>query len=381
MYKTDTFQTPALAIIGVSGYAKLILDSLLATLPENGARLVAATIINPSAEKETCALLESRGCRIFQDYTVMLQELSGQLDLCLIPTGIPWHVEMCCRALEAGVNVLVEKPLAPDLDGALEVIRVADKAQRFVGVGFQSMYRQAHYEMKAWLHSGAIGRILSIRAEGSWPRDRAYYSRNSWTGRLNQGGKLVLDSPLNNAFSHVANLSLFFAEPQLDKCAVVRLKRGKLSRHFPIETYDTVMARLETESGCPITWAFTHADDEKINPHIMIEAEAGRFEWKFDEPSTGCDAVGNVLRKWPTLDEESMRRDMMRHTIDCLTSGKQPFCSARFVLPHARIVSEIFKNLSIRDFTSGQSDPWRMRRGIFDSLKENHLRELTTLKG
>jgi len=73
-------------------------------------KIVAATVINPADEADNIAELKAHGCEIYSDYEKMLAEHSGRIDLCLIPTGIPWHARMTIAALRARANVLVEKP-------------------------------------------------------------------------------------------------------------------------------------------------------------------------------------------------------------------------------------------------------------------------------
>ncbi len=82
-------------LIGISGYARAVLQSLLQVIEPAGGRLASATVINRTEEEESCRLLESRGCRIFSDYGEMLgaTEPSAR-NLCIIPTSIFQHAPM-----------------------------------------------------------------------------------------------------------------------------------------------------------------------------------------------------------------------------------------------------------------------------------------------
>lgn len=88
-------------IIGISGYGRIHYDLLAAEQAAGSAVIVGAAIINQGEEQERCEHLRSIGCQIFDDYTVMLNNLSGKADLCCIPTGIPLHCPMTVAALEA----------------------------------------------------------------------------------------------------------------------------------------------------------------------------------------------------------------------------------------------------------------------------------------
>src|SRR5688572_30212274 len=147
---------PRIALIGVSGYAKIYLQ----LLEENRARvdLVAAVIINPQEEAAVVAEFKSYGVRIYGDFEQMRRAETGRIDLCLIPTGISWHARMPIAALRAGANVLVEKPLAGSV-ADVRAIRETERATgRFVAVGFQDVYVPEVTWLKERILSGVIGR-------------------------------------------------------------------------------------------------------------------------------------------------------------------------------------------------------------------------------
>src|SRR5690606_37279986 len=112
----------------------------------------------------------------------MLREQRGRIDLCLIPTGIPWHARMTIAALRAGANVLVEKPLAGSI-AEVEAVHAEEKRSgKFVAVGFQDLYDPGTAWLKKELVSGTIGTIQAVRFLGLWPRRRSYFTRNEWAG-------------------------------------------------------------------------------------------------------------------------------------------------------------------------------------------------------
>ncbi|MFU8781232.1 MAG: Gfo/Idh/MocA family oxidoreductase, partial [Kiritimatiellia bacterium] len=93
-------------MIGISGYGRMHYDLLCSAEAQGRIEMVGATVINQEEEVERCAELKKRGCRLFTDYQVMLQELSGRAEFCVIPTGTPLHRPMAVAALEAGMHVL-----------------------------------------------------------------------------------------------------------------------------------------------------------------------------------------------------------------------------------------------------------------------------------
>ena len=274
--------SPRVALIGVSGYGRIYYELVQAAQARGEVNLTAVVIINPSEEPAIESQLQAAGCRIYRDYAEMLRAESGRLDLCLIPTGIPWHARMTIAALKAGAHVLVEKPLAGSL-AEVAAIRVAEQTTgRFVAVGFQDLYSPVNRWLKQQLCAGVVGKLRAVRFIGLWPRPAAYFTRNPWAGRLHAQGTQVLDSPLNNAFAHFVNLSLYFAGAQPDTAASVRIESAELLRANAIESFDTSVVKAISPEGVAFWFGATHTCQEIRNPEIYLEGTHGRVEWKHE---------------------------------------------------------------------------------------------------
>jgi len=273
---------PRAALIGVSGYGRIYLELARNAQARGELALTAAVIINPAEEAVTEAQLLAAGCRIYRDYTEMLRVEAGQLEICLVPTGIPWHARMTIAALQAGAHVLVEKPLAGSL-AEVAAVRAAERASgKFVAVGFQDIYSPVNRWLKQQLCAGAIGQLQSVRFLGLWPRPASYFTRNPWAGRLHADGTQVLDSPLNNAFAHFVNLCLYFAGELPENSASTKIESAELLRANAIESFDTSVVRASSFQGVSFWFGATHACREVIEPEIFIEGSHGKVEWKHE---------------------------------------------------------------------------------------------------
>jgi UDP-2-acetamido-3-amino-2,3-dideoxy-glucuronate N-acetyltransferase len=69
------------------------------------------------------------------------------------------HYEMAKAALEAGKDVLVEKPLAIDVKHGEELVRLADAKNRILMVGHILRYHPAILKLQQLIHDGALGKI------------------------------------------------------------------------------------------------------------------------------------------------------------------------------------------------------------------------------
>ncbi|GAT32723.1 predicted dehydrogenase [Terrimicrobium sacchariphilum] len=337
----------SLHLIGVSGYARAVLRSLLSVLDHANARLASATVINREEESDACRRLEGLGCRIYSDYSAMLADVVPGNNLCIIPTSIHQHAPMTISALDAGCDVLVEKPLTGSVNEAKAIIRAAESSGRLVSVGFQDIYAPQVHKIRATIDAGVIGKIRSITIEGSWPRTSSYYQRNRWAGRSHCDGRPVFDSPLNNAFAHFLNLALFFAAESPDDNAVVESVSGRLLRFFPIETFDTADIEMTTSTGVELSCLLTHAAAENVNPVIQIEAERGCLHWRQEEGAVLYDERGARLATWRLDLEEINRERMLASVIECTRERRRSACPAKRASRHVEAIHQVSTSLAI----------------------------------
>ena len=331
---------PRVAVIGVSGYGAIYHQLLRTALQERRVRLVAAVIINPAQAAEAVAELQAGGTVIYSSADEFFAKEAGEIDLCMIPTGIQWHARLTIAALKAGMNVLVEKPLAGSLADTA-AIRAAEAATgRWVAVGFQDVYSAEARELKERILSGAIGRVTEIRMLGLWPRPRAYFARNHWAGRIEADGAAVLDSPLNNAFAHFVNLGLFFAGPSAAASASVRIDSAELLRAHPIEMFDTAVIRGVSPEGVRFWLGFSHATRETRQPEIHIEGDAGNAEWHHegDCEIVSADGTREII---PLPDAVACRETMFDLVLSRLRDPGAFICTTAIAEQHTRLIEGV----------------------------------------
>jgi predicted dehydrogenase len=331
-----------IAIIGVSGYGTIHLQLARASRDRGEAVITAATIVNPQDEAATIAELRSRGTEIFTDYEEMLRQHRGRIDLCLIPTGIHWHARMTIAALEAGANVLVEKPLAGSYAEVEEIRRVEQRTGRFVAVGFQDFYEPGTAWLKEELARGAIGDIRSVRFLGIWPRPRSYFTRNNWAGRLWAEGAPVMDSPLNNAFAHFVMLSLYFADDDIPRSPPT-LENVELFRAHAIESFDTAVVRSRTVRGVKLWFGAGHACRESVEPEIVITGSVGQAYWRYESEAWWRAADGAINRR-ALLDITAARSAMFGAALKRLRNPATPICTSELAGRHTALIESIHRH-------------------------------------
>jgi len=333
------------ALIGVSGYAAVHLRVLLSLQEEGRIQLTAATVINREDEVETCEKLETMGCRIYGDYEEMLRAEAGNINLCCIPTAIAWHTPMTIAALKAGCHVLVEKPAAGTTAEVDAMMAAQKESGRLVFVGFQDLFLGTVQSVKKSLVHGEIGEIQSIRVSASWPRPPSYYERNNWAGRIRCGDQLVYDSPANNALAHYLIAALYFAGESPNQVAHAVSVEAELYRAMSIESFDTMCARIQTNTDILLTYSVSHRALESFDPILEIIGSKETLRWDVQQGFRYVNSGQKIL----CPNDDSTRREMFLNVLDSIVSGNNRGCSLEMARAHTQLIESLHQNCPITD--------------------------------
>src|SRR4051794_24231719 len=102
------------------------------------------------------------------------------------------HAELIVRALDAGVDVVVEKPLPIDPEGTRSIVAAVERSGRQVVVTHNYRYSPRNSALKQLIKGGSIGTPLSVTFE--WVLDTAHgadYFRRWHRDKANSGGLLI----------------------------------------------------------------------------------------------------------------------------------------------------------------------------------------------
>ena len=97
----------------------------------------------------------------YQDYREMLTR--EKLDAVSICTPPKFHKEQVCAALESGVAVLCEKPLAMNAQEAREMVDCATKADKLLVTAFCHRFHEPVMRARDLIKAGRIGKVTMFR--------------------------------------------------------------------------------------------------------------------------------------------------------------------------------------------------------------------------
>ena len=178
--------------------------------------------------------------KAYQDVEDMIA--SSGVESLTVCTPHPLHAEPAILAANAGVHVLIEKPLASSLQDCDAILNAAKRSGVKIGTTCQRRFYTPCQRIKRATEAGKLGRpILGSVAMYGW-RDQAYYKSDGWRGswKAEGGGVLVnqaphqLDllqwymGPIDELFGYWDNLNHPYIEVEDTAIAVLRFKNGAL---------------------------------------------------------------------------------------------------------------------------------------------------------
>jgi D-xylose 1-dehydrogenase (NADP+, D-xylono-1,5-lactone-forming) len=152
---------------GILGTASIATTFANAIALSNGNRIEAISSRNPSSAK---AWAEDRNVpHAFGSYEEMLR--SGCVDAVYNPLPNSLHAEWTIQALDAGLPVLCEKPIAVNADEAGDIQSASKRTGLPVVEAFMYRHHPVYEEIIKMLREGAIGRVVSIDSAFNWLLD------------------------------------------------------------------------------------------------------------------------------------------------------------------------------------------------------------------
>lgn len=165
--EVQTVDTSKKIRYGIIGTGWIAGEHIAALLKQPDVEIVAGADIVPGKAKE---FFEKHGLENvktdYKDGNEMVNDKSLALDAVSICTYNRQHAPCAIQALDAGVNVLLEKPFTVTLDEAVEVMRAEKKSGKVLSIGFQPRLDDNMIMVKEIVQSGALGQVYYIQTGG-----------------------------------------------------------------------------------------------------------------------------------------------------------------------------------------------------------------------
>ncbi|ERH01085.1 MAG: putative dehydrogenase related protein [Halonotius sp. J07HN6] len=260
-------------IVGLGGIASLHAEHLR----DHSADLVGGVDIDDHARRE-----------FGEEWSVPthanLDAIIDDIDALLVTTPNRYHEEYATTALDAGVDILVEKPLAHSLDSAERIADAAADADGFCMVGFNYRFSAPVDVLTAYRDDGRFGEINHV--EANYVRRRGIPGRGSWfTDKETAGGGALIDIGV-----HAVDLALSFLDfPEIaEVSATTRAEFGTRDEYsymymwgddegadaFDVE--DSASAFIRTADGATVSLEVAWATNRpRTDEYVVRGTDAG----------------------------------------------------------------------------------------------------------
>ena len=252
-----------IAIVGTGNIAPAHVEGLL-TFPDR-CRIVALCDIYPEkaqAMKEKYNL----SCEVFDAHEKMLA--SGlPIDVVHVCTPPYTHAEIAIHAMDAGKNVLVEKPMATCLKECDAMLEAERRNGVTMGCIAQNRFRNSISKLKKTLESGKAGKLRVAHVNSLWWRGHCYYDlwwRGLWE---KEGGGCTL----NHAVHHIDMINWFQGElPQKVTSVLSNVM------HDNAEVEDLSFSTLQYRDGsvAQVTASVVHHGEEQ---GLVLQCEKAKL--------------------------------------------------------------------------------------------------------
>ena len=192
----------------------------------------------------------------YKDHAEMLADKSLKLDAVSVCTYNRTHAVCAIDSLNAGVNVLLEKPMCVTLDEAVAIMRAEKKSGKVLSIGFQPRLDENMKMIKKIVESGQLGKVYYIQTGGGRRRGiptpygtTFIEDKTAGLGALADIGCYSLDMVLN-AVGYPRPLTVtgyksayFGTDPNY--CNYVKTGHPEYAQKFGVDDFAAAFIRLE----------------------------------------------------------------------------------------------------------------------------------------
>lgn len=175
----------AVGIVGLGNIGRYHAEQLRSLVTQFDVELAGGMDISPVARER---FTKAFGVPVYDDS----ESLYETVDSIVITTPNRFHEEYAVGALAAGIDVLIEKPVAHTLASAERVQEAAHSSEALCMIGFHNRFASPVEVLKQYCRSGRLGEIHHI--EANYIRRRGVPGRGTWfTEKASAGGGALID--------------------------------------------------------------------------------------------------------------------------------------------------------------------------------------------
>ena len=208
---------------------------------------------------------------------------SERIDFVSIATPNHTHFEIAKAAVEAGFNVVCDKPMTFDLAQAEELATLVEQHKVVFAVTHNYTGYPLVRQAREMVQSGELGEIQAIRASyiQGWLRSRLEEEGQKQAAWRTDPKKSGAAGCFGDIGTHAYNLGRFISGelPEKVSCTLKIFAEGRL-----LDDYGTAVIKMENGGLATVTASqITHGRENDVS--IEIDGTEGAISWRQEEPN------------------------------------------------------------------------------------------------
>ena len=191
-----------------------------------------SAIVDPAPAAQ--AVADKAGVPLYRSLDELFEK--DRPDGVILATPNQLHVEHALKCIEAGVPMLLEKPIAPTVEEAEALVKEAERTGARILIGHHRAHSPIMARAKELIDEGRLGKLVAVMGAAAFFKADEYYAEAPWRREVG-GGPILL-----NMIHEVHNLRMLCGD-----IVAVQAVSSNGTRGFPVE--DTVAINLRFANG------------------------------------------------------------------------------------------------------------------------------------
>lgn len=318
----------------------------IAAAVENNLELVAlCDIKTDNMEDKILKFNLPAAIHTYTDYKDMLEK--EKPDLVAICTESGLHGQIALNCIEAGCNLIIEKPITLSLAEADEIIHKAKAKGVKICACHQNRFNKSIQKIREAIDKKRFGRLFYGVAQIRWNRGYEYYAKAKWRGTWEQDGGALMNQCIHNI-----DLLRWMMGGEITE--VIGMT-DKLNHNY-IDAEDLGIALLRFKNGSyGIIEGTTNIYPQNLEETLCIFGEKGTVkaggqsvnlieEWRFSDLLDDPDEVKATYHENPPNVYGYGHIPLYADVIDAIKNNRQPYVSAEDGRSALELVLAVYKS-------------------------------------
>lgn len=289
----------------------------------------------------------SNSTKKYVDYREMIN--IERPELVAICTESGKHGKIALDCIDAGVNLIIEKPIALSLEEANMIIKKAEEKKVKVSACHQNRFNKSVQKIREAIEENRFGRLMHGAAHIRWNRGEDYYKQAPWRGTWEQDGGALMNQCIHNI-----DLLRWMMGDEVTE--VVGMTDNLI--HDYIDAEDLGMALVKFANGSyGIIEGTTNIFPKNLEETLYIFGEKGTVkaggksvnlieEWQFADNLDNPEEVKEKYHEDPPNVYGFGHNPLYADVIDAIKNDRQPYVTAVDGRNALELVLAIYKSAS-----------------------------------